>query len=66
MVTTDMTNGEILGYAAKVFPMLSKAEITSQRVPADGAYSGAMINGMAVLVADMNKTRQMLRETLGG
>jgi len=66
MVTTDMTNGEILGYAAKVFPMLSKADITSQRVPADGAYSGAMIDGMAVLVADMDQTRQMLQDTLGG
>ena len=66
MVTTDMTNGEILGYATKVFPMLSKADITSQRVPADGAYSGAMIDGMAVLVADMDKTRQMLQDTLGG
>lgn len=66
MVTTDMSNGEILGYAVKVFPLMSKAEITSQRVPADGAYSGAMVNGMAVLVADMDKTRQILQDTLGG
>jgi len=65
MVTTDMGNGEILGYATKVFPMLSGASISSQRVPADGAYKGAMIDGMSVLVADMDKTRQMLQETLG-
>ncbi len=65
MVTTDMGNGEILGYATKVFPMLSGASISSQRVPADGAYKGAMIDGMSVLVADMDKTRLMLQDTLG-
>lgn len=66
MVTTDMSNGEILGYAAKVFPMFSGASITSQRIPADGAYKLAMIDGMSVLVADMDKTRTLLQETLGG
>lgn len=66
MVTTDMSNGEILGYAAKVFPMFSGATITSQRVPANDAYYGAMIDGMSVLVADMDKTREMLQQTLGG
>lgn len=65
MVTTDMSNGEILGYAAKVFPMFSGATITSQRVPADDAFYYAMIDGMSVLVADMDKTRQMLQDTLG-
>jgi anionic cell wall polymer biosynthesis LytR-Cps2A-Psr (LCP) family protein len=65
MVTTDMGNGEILGYATKVFPMMSGVSISSQRVPADGAYKGAMIDGMSVLVADMDKTRQMLQDTLG-
>ena len=65
MVTTDMGNGEILNYATKVFPVLSGSSISSQRVPADGAYQGAMIDGMSVLVADMDKTRQMLVDTIG-
>lgn len=65
MVTTDMGNGEILGYATKVFPVLSGASISSQRIPADGAYYGAMIDGMSVLVADMDQTRQLLQDTLG-
>ena len=65
MVTTDMGNGEILGYATKVFPMLSGATMSSQRIPADGAYYGAMIDGMSVLVADMDKTRELLRSTIG-
>lgn len=65
MVTTDMGNGEILAYATKVFPMLSGATMSSQRIPADGAYYGAMIDGMSVLVADMDKTRELLRSTIG-
>jgi LCP family protein required for cell wall assembly len=65
MVTTDMSNTKILGYATKVFPMFADVTISSQRVPADGAYKGAMIDGMSVLVADMDKTRQMLQDTLG-
>lgn len=66
MVTTDMTNSEILGYATSLFPLLSGASITSQQIPADGAYSYASINGMSVLLADMDVNRQILQETLGG
>ena len=66
MVTTDMTNSEILGYATSVFPLLSGAEITSQRIPADGTYSYATVSGMSVLVADMNANRKLLQDTLGG
>lgn len=66
MVTTDMSNTKILGYATKVFPMFADVTISSQRVPVDGAYYGAMIDGMAVLVADMDVTRETLRQTLEG
>lgn len=64
MVTTDMTNTEILGYATSLFPMLSGASINSQRIPADDAYYGAAINGMSVLVADMDAARQLLQDTI--
>lgn len=66
MITTDMSNGEIIGYATELFPLLSDAKIVSQRVPADGSYSGKMIDGMSVLVADMDAARQMLEQTLLG
>lgn len=65
MVTTDMTNAEIIGHATALFPMLSKATITSQRIPADGAYSYASIDGMSVLLADMDAARQLLQQTIG-
>lgn len=66
MITTDMNNLQIIAYALELFPLLSDVTIVSQRIPADGTYSGQMIRGMAVLVADMDATRQLLEETLLG
>ena len=66
MVTTDMSNTEILGYATSLLPMLSGARIENQRIPADGDYSYAMIDGMSVLKADMDACRRLLQDTLGG
>lgn len=64
MVTTDMSQTQIISYATDLFPMLTGATILSQRIPADGAYSGRMIRGMAVLVADMDAARLTLEQTL--
>ena len=66
MVTTDMTNTEIFSYATALLPLLSGGEMVNQRIPADGAYSYAMIDGMSVLKADMETNRQLLRDTIGG
>ena len=66
MVTTDMTNTEILGYVTSLLPVLSGSRIENQRIPADGAYSYAMIDGMSVLKPDLEACRQLLRETLDG
>ena len=64
IITTDMNDVKIIAYATELFPMLSGADIVSQRIPADGSYSGKMINGMSVLVADMEASRQLLEDTL--
>lgn len=66
MITTDMGNMEILMYAMELFPILSSAEIVSQHVPAEGSYTDQTIDGMSVLVADVDATRQMLEQTLLG
>ncbi len=66
MITTDMTQSEIVGYTTELFPLLATAEIVSQRVPVDGAYVGRKIDGRSVLVADMDATRKFLEETLLG
>lgn len=66
MITTNMSNAEIIGYATDLFPMLSDCTIVSQRVPGDGQYSFAMIRQMACVVADMDAARELLRQTIVG
>lgn len=66
MITTDMSNTQILGMATALLPVLAGAEITSQRIPADGTYSYAMVDGMSVLKPDLEANRKLLWDTLGG
>ena len=64
MITTDLTNSEILSYALEVFPLLSGLTIQTLRIPADGAYSNQSIRGMAVLVPDLEKNRDLIKAAL--
>ena len=66
LITTDMTDREILGYAVSLFPLLTGGEVVSQHIPAAGTYASRNIDGMAVLVADLEANRQVLKDTLGG
>lgn len=63
MVTTNLTKDEILQYVKEFFPMLAGAEIVTQRIPADGTYEQAKINGMAVLVPNISKNAKILADT---
>ncbi len=66
MVTTDLTNKEILSYAADIFPMLSGAEIKTQRIPADDTYSyGYSDKGRSVLFVDFEANREILKNVNG-
>lgn len=71
MITTNMTKTEILNYAMEFFPMLTNAEIISQRVPFDGKlpngkdyYYMAMIDGLSVVVPRLQENAEKLAETL--
>lgn len=64
MLTTDMNRGQLFLYALEVLPNLSEIDIHSQRIPADGTFTDKTIDGMSVLVADMDTQRQHLRSTL--
>lgn len=64
MVTTDLTKDEILGYFMDFFPMLASAEIVSRRIPEEGAYKGAKIDGMSVFVPDIAKCAEALHDIL--
>lgn len=66
MLTTDLNPAEILLCALEVVPGLNDMETASQRIPADGTFSGRTIDGMAVLVADMAAQHRHLRSTLLG
>ena len=65
MITTDMSNADITGYMVKLIPVLPELEITTQHIPASGAYKSCYVRGMAVLVPDLEANRAILRETLG-
>lgn len=64
LITTDMSNGEIIAYATELFPILSTGTLSNNRIPADDTYSLNTIRGMSVIVADMYQNRSILKETL--
>lgn len=64
LISTDMNYGRLVLLAMEILPKLSDAQITSQRIPADGTFTDEKIDGMAVLSADLEANRQLLRETL--
>lgn len=65
LVTTDMTNKEIFGYAADLFPLLTKLKVQTQRIPADNTYSFADLPGAGdSIVIDFDANRQLLVDTL--
>ena len=68
MLSTDMTDSEIIGYVMELAPLLPELTIVSQRIPADGAYYNAWINNCLVLCQDEDDwatNLQILKDTLG-
>lgn len=65
MVVTDMSNQEIISAATTLAPIMSELELVSQRVPADGTYQMAMIDGMSVLLPDFDANQKLLQDTIG-
>ena len=65
LITTDMSNAEIIKYVFEFFPLLEDLEITTQHVPGDGMFYFANIRGMSVLVPDTDAICEMLKESIG-
>ena len=65
LVTTDMTNTQILEYLTTLFPLLPGAEVNSFHIPSDDGFYYAAIRGMSVVVPDMELARQQLKDALG-
>lgn len=65
MLTTDMSNMDMIHYITELLPILSKTDsITCLHIPGDDSYYNATIRGMMVLVPDLDACRQQLREAL--
>ena len=64
LMTTDLTNTQILSLVMKLAPMMSGMKIESYRIPVDGGYYNATIRGMMVLVPDLEKNREYLKTYL--
>lgn len=70
LVETDMGTGELLTLGISLLPMLKDAEIETQQIPADGAYTNERVEiggyPAAVLVPDIEKNRQILMSICEG
>lgn len=64
LLTTDLTDSEILSYAAQLLPMLSELTVVTQQIPAEGAYKMTMIDGMSVLLPDLDANRKILADIM--
>lgn len=57
-VKTDMTAQELTGYIMSLFPMLSKASINNQQIPAEGTYESMSVGNYGdckVIEFDVNR-----------
>lgn len=66
-ITTDMTNGQIMGLAMDIAPMLGDMQIVSQRIPVGGQFSFETIDGMSVIAlsqSQMQAARDLLAQTM--
>ena len=65
LITTDMTNSEIMTYVVRLFPMLANAEFKTQHIPGHGYYTSKYFDRIgSSLVPDLEKIRELLAETL--
>lgn len=63
LVTTDMTDREIIRLAVKVLSA-DYGKPQTFRIPVDGGYKEEIIRGMEVLEPDLDKNRKALQENL--
>lgn len=67
LITTDMTDREIIAYVKVLLPMIGDLTIVSQRVPVDSYFSYATIKGNSVIVlgeTGSQKAIEMLKNTM--
>lgn len=65
LLTTDMSNSDLIGVGVEVLGM-GVSEIETHNIPEDASFRYASIRGMSVLVPDIDKCRQVLRQVIYG
>lgn len=60
LLTTDLTGPQLLKTGLSLVPMLENARVITRHVPADGTYESKSIDGMSVLVPDLEANRALL------
>lgn len=63
LVTTDLSLWDMTGYAMDVMS-IGTDEIQSYRIPEDGSYTPRTIDGMQVLVPNLEQNREYLQQIL--
>lgn len=62
-VVTNLSDAQILNYATTGVALLANgAEIQTHRIPEDDAHYGAMVDGMSVLIPDLEECREDLEQ----
>lgn len=67
IVTTDMTDQEILSYAMELLPVLQNLQIVSQSIPVSGSYTFGHVKDRNIydcIFIDFEKNCQVLKDTL--
>lgn len=64
LMTTDFTPENLLKLGKQLLPMLSSASVSSQHIPTEGTYTFETVDGMSVLVPDLDAARKHIQETL--
>lgn len=74
LITTDMTNSEIINYVVELLPLLPELEVITQRIPAgdattDGYYNwankGTEEEPKYVIIPVLETNRELLKQTIG-
>jgi len=64
LVTTNLSSTQILGLTTNII-LMGVSDIETYRIPADGAFTPDTIRDMSVLVPDLPKNRELLKEYIG-
>lgn len=64
LIDADVSSESLLSLATELLPVLRQLRITGQHIPAEGTYSYETIQGMSVLVADLEAAGKLLKGSL--